>query len=258
VGDFSAEWLALREPADHAARSGVLTRTVIDSLPAGPIGIVDLACGTGSNLRYLQPRISGTAEWILVDDDAALLARVPAGPHITTRRQNLATLDPSLFEGQTLITASALLDLVSPDWVRALATHCRANGTAVLFALTYDGRIEFAPDEPEDTLVRDLVNRHQRTDKGFGAALGPDAPVFAGQCFAAAGYQVRREPSDWVLGVRELQRQLIKGWADAAADAAPDRAAEIDRWRRRRDAHIDAGRSRIRVGHQDIAAISPG
>jgi hypothetical protein len=50
----------------------------------------------------------------------------------------------------------------------------------------------------------------------------------------------------------ELQRQLIDGWAAAAADTAPEHGASIDLWRGRRAAHIDAGRSRITVGHVDL------
>ena len=61
----------------------------------------------------------------------------------------------------------------------------------------------------------ELVNRHQRSDKGFGAALGPSAPASAERAFADAGYAVRRAPSDWMLtpDMSELQRQLIDGWA---------------------------------------------
>ena len=46
MGDFSAEWLALREPADHAARSAALTHAVVDALESDPSPqILDLAAG---------------------------------------------------------------------------------------------------------------------------------------------------------------------------------------------------------------------
>ncbi|MBI3491471.1 MAG: class I SAM-dependent methyltransferase, partial [Acidobacteria bacterium] len=135
-----------------------------------------------------------------------------------------------------MVTASALLDLVSESWLRALAERCRANGAAVLFALSYDGRIQCSPEEPEDALVRDLVNRHQRTDKGFGPALGPEATDVAARCFADLGYSIKRESSDWVLTPesRELQKQVIDGWARAAAEVEPLRAKTIEAWRMRR------------------------
>ena len=174
---------------------------------------------------------------------------------------NLGTLDNrEIFAGRHLVTASALLDLVSAEWLRALADRCRASGAAALFTITYNGRSSCAPAEPEDDLVRDLMNRHQKTDKGLGGpALGPDAVSCAEQQFAEAGYLVRREPSDWTLGpeVSALQRMLIDGWAQAATEMAPDHSATIARWRERRLAHVDAGRSRIVVGHDDLAAWLP-
>src|SRR5215204_2554905 len=112
MAGFSAEWLALREPVDHAARSIDLTRTVLDALPRdAPQRILDLAAGTGSNLRYLRragserPR-PPNAEWLLVDRDPALLAHVARSPDVHTRCADLSTLDDrGLFAGRTLVTA---------------------------------------------------------------------------------------------------------------------------------------------------------
>ena len=254
---FSASWLALREPADHAARSAALTRAIADALAGDPApAILDLAAGTGSNLRYLSlamPR----GRWLLVDRDPALLARVPADDRLDTREMNLATLsDPSIFEGRALVTASALLDLVSEEWMRALAARCAESGAAVLFALTYDGRIACSPEDPDDGSIVELVNQHQQTDKGFGPALGPGASDAAARCFEAAGYGVQRASSDWRLPpeARELQRQLIEGWAEAASEITPARARLIDSWRDRRLAHLAAGWSEIFVGHEDMIA----
>ena len=150
-----------------------------------------------------------------------------------------------------------MLDLVSKSWLLALANHCRLEGALALFAITYNGRFACTPSDPEDEPVRDLFNRHQKTDKGLGGgAAGPDAGAVAEQCFLQEGYRVRREASDWVLGQadRDVQRLLIDGWAGAATEMAPDREPAIARWRARRLAHVDAGRSRVVVGHDDLAA----
>ena len=87
---------------------------------------------------------------------------------------------------------------------------------------------------------------------------GPDAVACAERAFAAAGYRVRREPSDWHIApeARELQRLLIGGWADAARETTPWDSARIDDWLARRLAHVDAGRSRIVVSHEDLGRIS--
>ena len=272
MGDFSAAWLQLREPIDHRARSAALTRRVLEALRVDELRILDLACGTGSNLRYLRGQVSRVharhagcehvipdPDWLLVDHDPALLALVPAAPNITTLRRDLASLDASLFERRSLVTASALLDLVSGAWLRRLAAQCRVHRSAALFAIGYDGRMAFEPGEPEDSLVCDLVNRHQETDKGFGPALGPRAVTAAVDLFQGAGYDVRTATSDWVLSRTSapdaLQERLIDGWAEAAAAIAPERAAVLAAWRRRRLDHVAGGRSRLVVGHQDIAAV---
>jgi len=285
VNAFSADWLALREPADTAARSVPLTRALAERLAREEeVRVLDLAAGTGSNMRYLADHLPDQQRWLLVDNDSALLAQVPIrmsswgvargyeptsvrgglvlrGDHGTcrlrTRLLDLAALDDeSIFVRRILVTAAALLDLVSEAWLRVLAVRCREHGAAVLFALTYDGAIRCAPREPDDEMVHDLVNRHQRTDKGFGLALGPDAPGLAEECFAALGYRVRRERSDWELSPDAigLQRQLIEGWAQAATATAPARAVSILGWRDRRLAHVENHRSRLTVGHEDLAA----
>lgn len=267
---FSRDWLALREPADARARSSRLTQCVADALPRDYVQALDLGGGTGANVRYLADYLPVRQDWLLVDHDPLLIeAAARTGAAIVRRADLVAEIDSrelGIFAGRQLVAASALLDLVSERWLRALAAKCRQVGAVVLFALSYDGEIRCLPEEPEDSTIRDLVNRHQRNDKGFGPALGPTAAHVAGQCFADLGYHVEHEASPWVLmndpqcGLREdgeLQRALIEGWAAAAADLAPERRASIEGWRTRRLGHVDANRSGLTVGHVDIAAWLP-
>jgi hypothetical protein len=282
--DFSPFWLAEREPVDVAARAAGIGELAAARLPADrSVRIIDLGSGTGSNARYLIPRLPREQDWLLVDGDPALLGLAPSimeawsevnGYRFETTSNGWTVTDSSLrcrlgvrladlnrLIGEPLgtvhlVTASALLDLVSEQWLAALASRCAAAGAVVLFALTYDGRMACAPEDPGDGEVRDLVNRHQRTDKGFGKALGPDAASATGRLFEAERYEVQRAPSDWVLleDQQSVQRQLIEGWADAASELAPERRPSIDAWRGRRLLLVDAGRSRIVVGHEDLVA----
>ena len=270
---FSADWLALREPADQRARSERLVRLLNHALPPGrAIAILDLASGTGSNARHLASRLAPGhggrvgqvgQRWLLVDHDSALLDRARALTpfEVSTRVADLSGLEAHAdwLEGHDVITASALLDLVSHTWLGTLLTCCHARRAHVLFPLNYDGRIVCAPSEPEDDWVRDLVNQHQRTDKGFGLALGPDAARAAAEFLATLGYTVECESSDWLLGAddAELQRQLIDGWADAASEIASHDGGRIEDWRGRRQRHVSSRDSRITVGHQDVLGLAP-
>jgi len=289
MDDSLSSWLALREPADVAARSATLAEATARRLDsADPVRVVDLGTGTGSNLRYLIDRLSPRQEWLLVDRDRRLLTEVGdrmqiwaiargyevsseqdglslgrkgRSCRITTRQMDLGVLDDDeLFEGRHLVTASALLDLVSVEWLRALANHCEAHGCAALFALTYNGESHAVPREPEDDEIRALMNRHQHTDKGFAPAAGPDASAAAASAFEAVGYQVHRERTNWILGPEfpELQRELIEGWARAAREIAPERTALIRDWLARRLEHLRQERSRVVVGHEDLAALPRG
>jgi SAM-dependent methyltransferase len=79
MGEFSADWLALREPVDHRSRNLSLQNQVVDFLHRRPpvisglLHITDLGSGTGSNLRALAPHFGPMQYWTLVDYDTDLL-----------------------------------------------------------------------------------------------------------------------------------------------------------------------------------------
>lgn len=286
--NFDSAWLAMREPADAAARSEELAGLMASALATRDhVRAVDLASGTGANVRFLIPRLPHPQRWILADQDRALLAeasrslaawgrshayavehrdhslelRGAHGPcRIDTRTVNLAGADGlAALDGQDFVSASALLDLVSAEWLRTLLSRCRDTGAAVLFALSYDGRLACTPEESDDEIVHDLVNRHQRGDKGFGPALGPAAAGEAAATLESLGYVVRQAASDWVLPPESdaLQARLISGWAHAAAEMPGADAGAVAAWRARRLAHVTNGRSELLVGHRDLAAWLP-
>ncbi len=249
---FSADWLALREPADHAARDAGLLRQAAAAAGPAPV-ILDLGCGTGSTVRALSPHLPEGARWRLVDNDPELLERAAsaAGAHAQTYRLDLADLEALPLEGVTLVTASALLDLMPEAWVRNLAARL---GVPFYAALSYDGRMSWRPADPRDEAITHAFNRHQRSDKGMGAALGPDAAPVAATIFADAGFDVLRAPSDWQLGTGSapLQAELLAGIAAAAAEVGDSQA---EAWGA---ARIKAAPDTLcQIGHGDMLAL-PG
>src|SRR5262245_3633605 len=74
MSEFSAQWLDLREPVDHRSRNRKLERALAKHFDGWrPITVVDLGCGTGSNLRATAPLLGPEQHWTLVDRDALLL-----------------------------------------------------------------------------------------------------------------------------------------------------------------------------------------
>ena len=262
MSGFSADWLARREPYDARARNRDVMESVAAAAAGDAVAAVDLACGTGSTLRAVAPRLPPRQDWRLVDNDLSLLARAAAGkaiPGIAVTRipVDLARdLEAALDGRVSLVTASALLDLVSAEWLDRLVVEVAARRLPFYAALNYDGRVSFDPTDPLDAAVIAAVNLHQQTDKGFGPALGPHAAEAAIARFQAAGYTVVHGRSDWHLLPRDhgIQRDMLAGWAGAAREigavSLPDAAA----WLTRRRDLLAAGRSTIKVGHVDIFA----
>ncbi len=258
---FDDHWLTLREPADHAARPASLLQQLTAAMPEqAPWHIVDLGAGTGSNLRYLAPRLDGNQQWLLLDHDAELLnqainkAPIANATKVETHVQDISAW-PLPIKDAHLVTAAALLDLVTADWLAQLAQACAQHRLPALLALNYDGRINLSPEHPSDALIIAAVNAHQQSEKAMGLALGPKAVEVARQQFMAQGYQVLVMASDWQLTPAQpaLQRALLEGWHEAACAQQPQQAALFDIWLQDRIAQLAS--SEIRVGHQDILAI---
>lgn len=293
---FSPDWLALREPFDTAARAQAwpaldLSTWATDLRVAKARGnacaVVDLACGSGANLRALAPRIGGTQHWRLLDHDPALLAALPQamaewagqnnyrfsapqndthalrieGPdfhaHVIRERIDLARdLDSLDFTQTDLVTGSALLDLVSAQWLQTLLQRASGTGTALLFALSVDGRTAWHPNETDDETVNALFAQHQLGDKGFGSALGPRAVAEACRQLAAAGYAVRQAASDWHIdGAQDaaMFTAMVEGVAGAACEHAPHQCNLVQAWKARRLASMAHGR--LVVGHTELMAV---
>ncbi len=272
---FAANWLALREPFDLAARNVALARRLADRLPRRP-RVMDLGAGTGSMFRFLAPIIGRGQDWTLVDADAALLddafghtaawARrhhfaatadgnelLVSTPHGLWRMRaevrDLAALPSTRLHDADAVVCSALLDLVSASWLSRLRD---ALAVPFLACLTADGRDVWRPRHPSDAIVLAAFRRDMQRDKGFGPALGTSA---SGALAATASAQ-----SDWRIPRPALgmQRALIDATADAARNARPARTAVITEWQEARLRQALRGRLAITIGHRDILVLPPG
>lgn|SRR5512145_1366834 len=260
MSGFTRAWFALREPFDRRSRSEAQARDFAAAL-RGDACVVDIGAGTGANMRYLAPLVRPSVRWRLVDGDAGLLAAasdfLPRDRPIETMQADLTLNLVAALEGADAITASALMDLVSANWFEALAEIALRRRLPLLFALSVDGKLTFAPADAADNLVLAAFASHQRRDKGFGPALGPDAPSHMKSRLEALGAEVRVAASDWRIGrdAPTMLAAMIDGLAAAAGEAAPDHAAEIAAWRKRRhDACARASLSMV-VGHKDVLAL---
>jgi hypothetical protein len=265
----SEPWLALRELADAAARAGDLVDELRGLPAAGPRVIHDLGCGTGAMGRWLAPLLPGPQHWVLHDRDPDLLkaagARLPGraadGRAVTieTKRSDIIRLRPDELAGATLITASALLDMLTRDELARLVRLCVAAGCPALLTLSVVGRVELTPEEPLDGPVAAAFNAHQRRTTERGRLLGPDAPAAATEEFSRLGAKVLRRSSPWRLdrSHADLASEWFAGWLGAACEQEAELAARADGYGRRRLAQATAGQLMAIVDHADLLVV-PG
>ncbi len=277
MSGFSAPWLALREPVDHRSLNEAVREAALEGFDGHDIArILDLGCGSGSNLRAMAAFLPRIQEWRLVDHDAALLAAAASAlqawadahefeadgalrleKHGKTLFATFELVDisagvaPLLRTPVDLVTAAAFFDLVSPAWIEAFALALIEREIPLYATLTYDGVEVWRPQHAADAPMLEAFRAHQASDKGFGAAAGPDAIDCLTTAFRAAEWEVQLGQSAWILGAADaaLIDRLALGSAEAVRETGRVGEAEIADWlasRRRADACV--------IGHTDFMA----
>ncbi len=275
---FSAQWLALREPADHRARDRALQNKVCEQLASvarteqRTVRLIDLGCGSGSNLRALATALPAQQHWTLVDYDPLLLAaaraaliawadQVISDKTVLTICKSGKTIDIEFAQVDLardiervlawpadVITAAAFFDLVAETW---LVRFCQALRTTLYTVLTYDGSEQWLPAHTADAAMLKAFHAHQKTDKGFGVAAGPDATSIMQRELTARGFQVTLASSPWQSDQTEAEfiHALATGSAAAVRETGLLNEQDVEQWLA---ARISA--QHCTVGHWDILA----
>jgi hypothetical protein len=301
--EVSSEWLSLREPEDAATRSRelalaaaalleqkVLKQTLEQTplqhrtlqqtpLQPTPLSIHDLGSGTGSMMRWLAPLLPGPQTWTLHDWNADLIEQAAAGIRpldrdgvpisVRTQPGNLAdlraaVLGPAGQPAASLVTASALLDVLTVNEIHAIVDAVLDVGCPVLLALTVTGDVRLSPADELDPAFQAAVNAHQRRDIGTRRQVGQDGAAIAGRLFTEAGWHVRSSTTTWRLDHYRprLLAEWFDGWVDAALEFDAEHDAELQahaaRYRRGRAAEIERGELTAHIDHLDLLAWPRG
>jgi hypothetical protein len=269
IARVSAAWLGLREPADAAARTPELVDLLRRDLLVTPRTVIhDLGSGTGSMRRWLAPQLPGPQHWIMYDRDPDLLIHAKAetasgtttapGPPVTveTRQQDITRLSPADLDGASLITASALLDMLTADEVERVVASCAEARCPALLTLSVIGRVELTPADPLDAEIGAAFNAHQRRTVGGRTLLGPDAVDATVEAFGRRGANVLVRSSPWRLGPdqAELTSEWLQGWLDAAYEQRQDLLGPAAAYAARRLTEAAEGRLGAVVHHHDVLA----
>jgi trans-aconitate methyltransferase len=270
---YSSTWLELREAADAEARAVDLVEHVNRLLSGlGQLSVHDLGCGTGSMARWLSPRLPATQHWTLHDRDPDLLelaadSLLSRGVDAETRLGDITALEATDLEGASLVTASALLDILTRDEIDRLAAACTTAGCPALLTLTVVGRVDVTPWEPLDNVLCDGFNDHLRggardtTPTDRRRPLGPAAADAAAEAFRRYGATVLVRETPWTLGAAhsELIAEWLRGFVPAAAAQLPLSGGglddAVDAYLDRRLDQAAAGTLQVTVEHLDLLAL---
>jgi hypothetical protein len=262
----SAAWLRLREAADAAARAPELVEPVRRRLAARPGPVIhDLGSGTGSMARWLAPQLPGPQHWIMYDRDADLLELATAGMiaaedggpvTIETRRRDITRLTAGDLDGAGLVTASALLDMLTVGELESVVAACVGARCPALLTISVIGRVELTPPDPLDAEIAEAFNAHQRRTAAGRSLAGPDALDVTVNAFRRHGVDVLVRSSPWRLGAdqAELTSEWLRGWLAAACEQRPELTRAAAAYARHRLADGVAGRLSVVVEHTDLLA----
>ncbi|HEY5230619.1 MAG TPA: SAM-dependent methyltransferase [Galbitalea sp.] len=264
--EVSSEWLALREPTDADARARELALIAAAILPPGPIVVHDLGSGTGSMMRWLAPLLPGPQTWVLHDWNAELTELAIGGqlPHdrdngavsAHSKTGNLADLLPADLAGASLVTASALLDVLTSREIHVIVDACVRASCPALFALSVTGDVGLIPRNELDAEFARAFNAHQLRTADHRSQLGRYGAPIARGLFVEAGWQVRENTTVWHLDHRQprLLQEWLDGWIAAALEQEPALRTRAARYRQLRTSQIEHGELAVEVRHVDLLA----
>lgn len=259
MSGFDLNWLDLREPLDQQARDQTLLEKAARFVQgAERRTILDLGSGTGSTFRAMAPH-APDARWRLIDLDERLLQeaarRHAHDNNVAYQHSNLNDLASLSLDEADLVSASALFDLCSQEFVDDLADRLVKLRSGLYAALNYTGEIVFGVSHPGDELMVRSFNHHQNSDKGFGPALGPRSTHALAASFDRPGYRVEIAQSDWLIDETaiELHRLFVDGMASAVVETGMLAQGKVNEWHEFRVAQAET--SKCRVGHCDVLAL---
>lgn len=263
----ASDWLSLRRPADHAARDTTLPALTRLShhlsaglAGGGSVSVLDLGAGTGSNLTWLGPRLDVPQAWTLIDRDEDLLrlASFPPPHNVVAIHRLTAELDEldsaHPYDGApTLVTCSAVLDVLTTAQVESLCQLVASMGAAALFSLTVTGDVELSPRMALDESINENFNAHQERD----GLAGPGATSVARRVLHTAGFHVEVVATPWELGPQdaELVERYLTDRVASVVEHEPALAEPGRAWLAARLEQLRDGALGVRVGHEDLVAI---
>lgn len=262
------DWLSLRHDADRRARESAapLLSLLNGHLPTmSEVEVLDLGAGSGANIAWLAQRLPMPQRWTLIDRDAHLLhaARTVQTPRqvlsVCTQQRSIDDLTVREVRAAGLVTASAVLDILSFTQLERLARLLDEAGVPALFSLNVTGVVRLSPALSLDEEITAAFNQHQLR----AGLAGPHAADHLSRRLQQAGVRVLTAPTPWVLGTpadpelhdHALVERYLTERAAAAVEQHPHLTALARSWLTARRAQLEKHSLTVRVEHVDVLAL---
>lgn len=239
-----------------------------------PLVVIDIGAGTGNSMRWfdhhLRERLPGRPlSWVLLDADAAsleiaaersansvraIVAPISSLPAIAAEVLTEVTgetpaSDESFGSCDLLITGSALLDVLTRADMKAISDTVRRFSGIGIFVLNISGEWSLRPPHPDDGIVGDAFDRHQRRS----GRLGTESTAVLAEEAYMAGAEVRTSESPWTIEAPrdiEFLSRFLTERIDAAVEEEPQLVQRAHDWL---DCRLNqSAELRVVVDHTDI------
>jgi hypothetical protein len=220
-------WLEHRYASDEAARNPSIEKKFIKYFSErDSMHIMDAGAGTGSNFRYFFSKLADEQHWILLEQDAGLVAacrekliefaskhqyRVEEQAEQITIRSEYKSAHIQFLRGKLqdikdltdlkqldVVTANALFDLVSYEQFDTFASEIACYQVCLMATLNYY-ETSFLPFSAEDGSFIQHYHTHMMRPQDFGAAMGPNCTEEMLDLLAAHEMKCEQEGSQWHL-----------------------------------------------------------
>jgi len=230
---FSKSWINMRVEYDEASRSSVLVDHLNKLSKKHEIDLIDFCCGTGSFLMWALNKNISFQNCILVDHDIKLLKSI---------KSNLRTHLKSKY---TIQSNTNNLDLLIK------------KNNILYFSLCFNGLVKWTPTNTFDKYILTFFNNHQRSDKGFGNALGYKSIESLRKKAGKLNLNIRVADSPWIIKNKSekdtvfMKRYLLDIRKSLFHMEGIDKNI-LRKWYEDKKYDLENKKIRLYVGHNDV------